>query len=268
MNILRIFNDYEALKKRLVFVTGAPRSGTSMLAKVVDAHPHIAVLMENIFGNRRRHCLRANFWQSVEKLRKEVAKTYAKLGEPIVGNKVCTPDVWSADDIHKFCKLFRDFKIIFVVRDPVHVALSRFKREDYPTEFNNNARKNMLLDFRTQFLTYSSSWRQSIETFWKLRDAYADKTCIVYYENFCNNFEKHTKYLSDFLRVQFSEDMLNWCRLPHYNAHGHLQKDLKYPDAPVRCANADLEEKELPTELKEALSSIEWLRMLWAKREL
>lgn len=268
MNLQRIFNNYEALKKRLIFITGAPRSVTLMLAKVVDAHPDIAVLMENIFGNRRRHCLRADFWESCKKLRKEVAKTYAKLDKPIVGNKVCSPDVWSADDIHRFCGLVLDFQIIFVVRDPIHVALSRFKRENFLTEFNNKARQNILLDFRTQFLTYSPSWRPSIETYWKLRDGHGDRTYIVYYEDFCHNFDRHTEYLCHFLRIPFSEDMLNWYRLPHHNAYGHLQRDIKYPDAPVQCANSNLQENELPEDLKEAPSSIEWLRVLWEKRQL
>lgn len=87
------------------------------------------------------------------------------------------------------------------MRGPVQVALSRFKREGYQYEkvFNYEGRRNILLDFQSQFHTYTSSWRQSIETYWKLRDGYPDKIYTLYYEDFCNQFKSQTKSLCNFL---------------------------------------------------------------------
>lgn len=251
-----------------VFITGAPRSGTSMITKVIDAHPDVAVLMENIFQNRRRHWSKAAFWNSQQALKEETSKVFSKLKEPVVGNKVCTPDVWSADDILLFCRMFQDFKIVFIVRDPVNVALSRFRREDYEAEFNEEAKKNILLDFRTRFLTYTSSWRQSVENYWKLRDGYPEKTCLVYYEDFCQNFEVEAKKLFSFLSLPFREEILKWHQYPHHNCDGVLVDDLKYNDTPVELKKN--KGGDIPPAVMEqintAMQSIDTHYNLWKKR--
>ena len=265
---MRIFRKKsDALSKQLIFITGAPRSGTSMLTKIIDAHPDVAVLMENIFGNRRRHWMRADFWKSPEALSEEVSKIYAGLDHPIVGNKVCCPDVWSAEDIHMFCNLFSDFKILFVVRNPMHVALSRYKRENYSEEFSDEARQHILLDCGTQFHTYASSWRQSIEIYWKLRDAYPNNICVVYYEDICNDFEYEIEKICEFLRVSFREEMVNWHRFPHHDKHGALRKDLKYPDMPVKRVASTISDSA-PNGLIDAMSTMEVFIELWERRNL
>jgi hypothetical protein len=38
-------------KKNMIFITGAPRSGTSLVTKILDSHPEHAIVMEDIFIN-------------------------------------------------------------------------------------------------------------------------------------------------------------------------------------------------------------------------
>ncbi|MCU0287583.1 MAG: sulfotransferase [Acidobacteria bacterium] len=257
-----------SLNKPLIFITGAPRSGTSLVTKVIDAHPDIAILMENIFGNRRRHWQREAFWQSTEALRCEVAKVYARLNEPVVGNKVVIPDVWDAGDILQFCRLFNRFKIIFMARDPRAAALSRLKREpaDFFEVFSPTARDNILLDFRDRFHTYISSWRQSIENFWKLRDGLGeDKIKIVYYEDFCRDFENQVRDIFTFLDIPFSNNILKWYEFSHHNAAGELVHDLKYPDSEIFLPGND---ETYPPGLEKAVNGITWQYDLWKKRRL
>ncbi len=252
----------------LIFITGAPRSGTSMLAKVIDSHPDTAVLMENIFGNRRRQWQRADYWNSFENLKREAQKVYSRLKEPIVGNKVITPDVWDAGDILQFCRLFDSFKILFLVRDPRATALSRLKREpaDFFEVFSREARENILLDFRNRFHTYISSWRQSVENYWKLRDGLGEnKIKVVYYEDFCRDFENQVRDIFSFLKIPFTDSVLKWYEMPHHNAEGQLVRDLKYPDADVFLPTAI---EQYPPELEEAVNTIEWQYDLWEKRRL
>lgn len=252
----------------MVFITGAPRSGTSLLTKVIDSHPDTAILMENIFGNRRRHWQRADYWNCPGSLKLEVEKVYSKLNEPIVGNKVITPDVWDAGDILQFCRLFRNFKILFLARDPRTAALSRLKREpaDFFEVFSREARENILLDFRDRYHTYISSWRQSIENYWKLRDGLGeDKVKAVYYEDFCLDFENQVREIFSFLDIPFTGSILKWHENPHHNANGDLVSDLKYPDANIFLPSTG---EVYPPGLEEAVNTIAWQYDLWKKRRL
>lgn len=256
--------------KQMVFITGAPRSGTSLLTKVLDAHGDIALLMENNFDNRRRHWQKAREWQSPAAFRKKICKAYKHIKEPIIGNKVCTPDVWWAEDILQFCRLFKKFRIIFIVRDPRDVVRSRFFREDYLAEFNDLARRHIMLDFRTRFLTYTSSWRQSIEVYRQLRDAiYPDILC-VYYEDLINQFDKECRRLTDFLSIEPDTRMQQWHELPHHDSGGSLQKDVKYRDLSVTDypkSNNTIPEPFVE-EYEQAIDSIRNELELWKLRRI
>ena len=61
----------------------------------------------------------------------------------------------------------------------------------------------MLLNFKSKWLTYISSWRQSVENYWKIRDAYNDKITIVYYEKVCSDFANESQKLFRFLDIPF-----------------------------------------------------------------
>ncbi|ACM19808.1 hypothetical protein Geob_1448 [Geotalea daltonii FRC-32] len=254
------------IEKSFVFITGTPRSGTSMLTKVIDAHPDAAILMENLFGNRRRHWERASFWNEPQLLQAEIEKVYSPFKQQLIGNKVCTPDVWSAEDIVTFCQFFSDSKFIFIVRDPIEVALSRFRRENYDKEFNSFARQHMQLDFRSRSFTYTSSWAGSIQNYWFLKELFPTKTLLIYYDDFCNTFEDHLHTLVDFLDLPFSEKMLKWHELPHHDSEGVLQVNLKYDDEPVFVNKS--KSSSLTDELMLAMATIEPLYNRWKKRSL
>ncbi len=223
--------------------------------------------MENIFGNRRRYWQKADFWNSSDTLSKAVDNVYSRLNEPIIGNKVVITDIWGSDDVVRFCNLFRKFKIIFMIRDPKAVALSRLKREpsDFFEIYNKEARENILLDFRSRFHAYISSWRQSVENYWRLKDGLMDNIKLVYYEDFCENFENQIREIFSFLEINFSEKVLRWFELPHHNKDGELVKDLKYPDIEVFSNNYA---NNVPNELNEVIKSVKWQYDLWEKREL
>jgi hypothetical protein len=254
-------------EKPFVFITGAPRSGTSLVTKIIDAHPDTAILMENIFGNRRRHWQRPEFWDSPRSLGREVEKAYAGFPEPIIGNKVATPDVWDSGDIARFCMLFKNFHIVFLVREPAAVALSRLRREpeDFLKVFSEEARKNMLIDFRSRFHAYVSSWRQSVENYWRLKDGFKDRVHLVYYEDLCQGFESRVRDIFAFLGIPFASQVLSWHEMPHHNADGELARDLKYTDREIfRPQVMDA----CPDELHEALTAIQWQYDLWKQRRL
>jgi hypothetical protein len=223
------------INRPLIFVTGAPRSGTSMMAKVIDAHPRVALLMENPFGLRRRLCQEAACWQSDEALAAEVAAVYDRLPEPVVGNKVVTPDAWDAADIARFCGLFSEARIVYMVRDPREVLASRWRREpaDFLEIFSHEARERLPLDFTSRSHTYASSWRRSLDNYRALRDAFPGAVRLVYYEDFCADFANQSRELQAFLGLDADDAVAQWQTVPHHDANGYLSRDLKYPDRPV-----------------------------------
>lgn len=255
--------------KPFIFITGAPRSGTSMITKIIDSHPDVIILMENIFGNRKRYWQRAEFWDNDSQLKEQIKSIYGKFPETVLGNKIITPDVWSAEDIYRFCKFFNIFKIVFVVRNPVAVIKSRLKREprDFSIVFNDLARQNLLLNFTSRLHVYLSSWRQSIENYWKLKDASPEKVHLIYYEDFCNDFNNQRAVLFRFLSLNLTDEVYNWDKIPHHNAQGKLVSNLKYPDSEVVISNYMTIDKVSP-DLKELIETIGRYYYLWERREL
>ncbi len=238
MGYSKVFN------KDFIFITGAPRSGTSMITKIIGAHPDIAMVMENIFENRRRHWQRPDFWNRHEELQKKVFEFYIKFNEPILGNKVCTPDVWLYEDIISFCSLFNRLKILFVIRDPKAVVISRHKRENHDVHFNDLAKTHLNLDFSARTRTFLSSWSESILIYEKLKTAYPTFVRIVYYDDLVRNFEPGVNGIFDFLELKFVQEINDWYKIPHYNANGVKVSDLKYTD--TRVFSKDINIDELP----------------------
>jgi hypothetical protein len=253
------------LEKSLIFITGTPRSGTSLMAKVIDSHPAIAILMENIFGNRRRHWIRADFWNSLTLLREEVWRVYSRFNEPIIGNKVVTPDVWDFEDIQVFCNLFKNYKVVFLVRDPRAVALSRYQREiDYSIVYTDKGRQNMMLNFESRFHAYISSWKHSIDIYWKLRETMMNQIKLIYYEDFCSDFEQQTHDIFNFLEIEFSQRVLDWYKYPHHDSMGRLTRNLKYRDVPVFKQIRT----KYPKKISDILKSEQYNFQLWEKRKI
>jgi hypothetical protein len=264
-----IVSPRKVLDRPCVFITGAPRSGTSMVTKVFDAHPRLGLLMEAHFENRARLSIRHRAWGSRRRLARVVGRVMARLDEPVVGNKVCMPDVWSAEDAHLFCSLFPRAKIIFCVRDPVAVCLSRLQREeDFEAVYSPRARGDMLLDFSARLRTYTSSWRQSIEGFRRLRDARGADVRALYYDDFCADFPGEIARWLDWLELEPAEEVMRWYELPHHDRTGRLVHELKYADRPVAPLREVPPPTQWPNGLAEALAGIEPEVARWRERSL
>ncbi len=235
--IEEVYIEVNMIDKELLFITGQPRSGTSLLTKVVDTHPKISILMENGFGCCRRLRPPPKHWESDKALLGNISPVFGRLKTPIVGNKIGSPNIWGLVDICQFVRQFVDFKILLIIRNPILNAISRCNRETPEGyqwgEYSQYARDSGYLDFRSQAHNYISSWLGSIDIYWKLKHAHQNKVYLVYYDDFCVDFENNVKKICNFLGVDFTTDMLNWYTFKHHNAGGELVKDLKYPDKPV-----------------------------------
>jgi len=214
--------------------------------------------------------MKSDAWKSEKALARNVCKTFAGISEPVLGNKIGTPDVWWAEDILQFCRLFAGFRIIFIVRHPADVIKSRYFREDYESEFNDLARRNIMLDFRTRFLTYTSSWRQSIEVYRQLRDAVFRNIVCIYYDDLISGLEEECRKLTEFLGLPYDDRMLQWHDIPHHDKNGILRRDMKYRDEPVGKYTGLSEDipPSLDEEYEEAMASIKHEIQIYQQRKL
>jgi len=124
--------------RRHVFLLGFPRSGTTLLEKVLSGHPEVATLEEV------NHVIAAGLelrgeagWRRLETLTPAEAdacrQTYWRLVRDSLGGAL--PDRIVVDklplhtlDLPLISKLFPDARILFALRDPRDVVLSCFRR--------------------------------------------------------------------------------------------------------------------------------------------
>ena len=251
------------IDKPYIFITGAPRSGTSMVTKIIDAHPQTAIFMEQIFGLRRRHGEKPSFWNDNTALFAEVEATYAKLNAPLVGNKVCTPDVWHLDEMMQMGAFFRSVKIIFIVRDPADVLASRAKREA-KDHFSDESRRYLCLDWRSQYHTWLSSWRQSIDIYWALKERFGEAVHLLYYDDFVQDVPASMETLFSFLELDITDEVMNWHLQPSHDRFGNLVMDLKYKNEPITPKHSV---QALPEGIVKRLEELAHYR-LWQQRRL
>ena len=134
-------NDGTADHLRLAMLVGCPRSGTTLLERVLDAHPDLASASEtSIFSNIWNACLRAmaaanNPLQTVEDLSiasiREMRATYheqmEEALEQAVGHRLLldkNPSQLSRIPIIK--RVFPEARILMALRDPRAIAWSCF----------------------------------------------------------------------------------------------------------------------------------------------
>ncbi len=122
-----------------VFLLGFPRSGTTLLEKVLASHPHVVTLEEiDCLGEAGNHLLSSNvalndlatltavgadalrqvYWRGVRKT----------LGKDVANKILIDKMPLHTPALPVIAKLFPDAKILFALRDPRDVVLSCFRR--------------------------------------------------------------------------------------------------------------------------------------------
>lgn len=100
---MTMLNRNSQAERTHVLILGAPRSGTSILASLVGAHPDIAMCSEDY----------SNAWTAI-------------IGKPVVGNKLCVPR-----QLHPFIKNNYFIKFIKRVGLGKFLPLSEYAIRDY-----------------------------------------------------------------------------------------------------------------------------------------
>jgi protein-tyrosine sulfotransferase len=187
----------------IIFVNGIPRSGTTLMRSILDAHPAIRCGQETgiiprmirgkdkIFGNATDSGV---LDEAMRSFFLEVIVRHGKSSE-----FYCNKDLVIGEYALYINKLFPKSKMILMIRDAratVHSILSRdiafqqFNRKSYPDSFK--------------------LWNSKMEPMYAQCAVLGKKVCIpVYYEQLILHPEKEIRKIFDFLSIKWDDAVLS-----------------------------------------------------------
>lgn len=186
-----------------VFLVGFPRSGTTLLDQILDAHPDVQVFEEYPFLGRVKNSL-ANYPQMLANMTEEdrqagrqlywseARKEGARFEDRIVIDKMPLSLVHSGL-IHR---LFPEAKFIFAIRHPADCVLSCFMQDFVP----NGGMVNFLT------LEGSTAFYDSVLTLWqKYREHLPLRVQEVRYENLVADLRSEVEPVLKFLGLNWDD---------------------------------------------------------------
>jgi hypothetical protein len=202
----------------------------------------------------------------MDKIRNENINLFKGNSSRIQGNKVCSPDVWSLEDILTFCNLYKFYDIIWIVRNPIDNLISRYYRET-SDHYYIEAQKYLPLNYDSSYDCWASSWAISIENYRRLARHNKNHVHLVYYDDLVNDQNEIIKDLFKSLNIVWHKNIDNWFNLPHTDSKGRLKKDLKYKDQPIQRTSREIDSHQLKA-IEKSLEPYSYLVNLWSDRKL
>ena len=185
-----------------VFLVGLPRSGTTLLNRMLNAHPQIQVL-EEVEALRLSETELNNGSspkQAVEKYWDVVAQHIELNENSIVVDK--SPYHPMALDV--LGQLFPQSKVVFTLRHPYDSALSCFMQDFNPGPVN------------AQFLKLKTS-AALCANFLRLMQMYerenSERVLRVHYEVLVQNFKSEVQTILEFIGLPWNEEILDYAKI-------------------------------------------------------
>lgn len=214
--------------RRLAFLAGHPRSGTTLLEQVLDAHPEVVSLEETrifhentppLFLRAQREQggldwlakippaqlppVRANYFAQAEKF----------LGQPVGGRLVIDKNPSMTVHFEQMTKVFPESRFIVALRDPRDVCLSCFMQPIPPTAVSSS-----YVDLGRTIQEYARVMGLWLE----YRDKMSAPWLEVRYEDTVSNLESTARRTLEFLNLPWDERVLG------FNEHAR-QKVVRSP---------------------------------------
>lgn len=195
-----------------IFVVGFPRSGTTLLEQMLDAHPHLQSMDENPFFNRlagilHRHDERV--LQDLSVLRQYDCDELRKRYQTMVGERIERD--WSTRLVDKnplnmqwlpmIQRLFPDAKIILAIRHPCDVILSC-----YMQHFRSSALAASCSSLERLARAYVETMQQWLVDV----DVFKPDVWVSRYEDLVGDFQGRTLAIADFLGLDDPTPMLQF----------------------------------------------------------
>jgi tetratricopeptide (TPR) repeat protein len=196
--------DVPPLEQSPIFVLGFPRSGTTMLEQMLDAHPGMASMDERPFVQRvieRMQSLGMEYPDRLgeldsaqcEMLRETYWKAVAEVAELKPGQRLVDKNPLTMLRLPLLVRLFPNAKIIFVVRHPCDVVLS-----NYMQHFNAPAYVALCSTLPRLAAGYAAAMR-----FWHAHvDLLKPQVFEWNYEGAIRDFDGNVRRLGAFLELE------------------------------------------------------------------
>lgn len=217
--------DDDGLPQDPVFVVGFPRSGTTLLDQVLDAHPKLVTMeekpvLERVIGRMRQQgqfpgSLAALSRESIRQLRRVYWNGVAGHVK-LEGQRLVDKNPLYLVRMPVVLRLFPNAKFVFALRDPRDVSLSCFMQN---FQYTNMTLGYWSLDSIARlYLQCMDLWR---EAFGVLRPA----VHVVAYENLVQQLENEVESLIGFLGLPWDPSILDfstharsrrWIQTPSY----------------------------------------------------
>ncbi|NRB71169.1 MAG: sulfotransferase [Xanthomonadales bacterium] len=191
-----------------VFLLGFPRSGTTLLDRVLGAHPRMAVIEERelFLEIRRRWMSRESFPQFQQMSAKDIAQA-RRIYRAARADACRDPDAQLVIDklplnsmyLPLIYRLFPDARVIFAQRDPRDVCLSCFFQT-----FELVGAMPYFLRLDTTAAFYGAVMQQAREAL----DTLPLAQLTVRYEHVVQDLEQETRRITDFLGMAWDPAML------------------------------------------------------------
>lgn len=179
-----------------LLITGAPRSGTTLLATMIARHTEIGVLNEDKGWAMR-----------------------LLLGRKILGNKRCVPNQIEMN--RRSALHFRFLKTLGIARE---YPSSKYSIEDYLKLPNikviglirggNDVVSSVMTRSEKSFRIAAYRWCRAIEVIHELKTRYPDLLLVVSFEDLVTHPKANMERVAAFLNVEYQERMLEG---PQYN---------------------------------------------------
>jgi tetratricopeptide (TPR) repeat protein len=203
-------NKFENCKKKIIFIVGMPRSGTTLTEQIISSHKNVfgAGELNFLTESIEKHILdkveefnNENFLNALQKIRDEYVLSIKKFNytQEYITDKAPLNFRW----VGLIKLIFPNSKIVHCKRDPMDICFSNFK--------NSFAGTSLSFSYDLENLGKFYNLYKKLMLFWKnnLAESFYD----LQYENLIENQKVETKKLLDFCELDWDEK----CLEPHKN---------------------------------------------------
>ncbi|XP_028857631.1 protein-tyrosine sulfotransferase 1 isoform X1 [Denticeps clupeoides] len=196
----------------LIFIGGVPRSGTTLMRAMLDAHPEVRcgeetrvipriLAMKQMWSRSGREKMRLDEAGVTDEVLDSAMQAFlleiiVKHGEPAA--YLCNKDPFALKSLSYLAKIFPQAKFVLMIRDGRASVHSMISRKVTIAGFDLNSYRDCL-----------TKWNRAIETMYTQCLEVADKCLPVHYEQLVLHPEKWMRTLLKFLNIPWNEAVLH-----------------------------------------------------------